>query len=424
MSVDPLYAAETRKITAERKRMGLGRFGTRTGYEGFEGSPEGSKAKKNDQGWDQPRPLESALPPVMAFDSRLLPSSLGDYVLDAADRQQAPPDFAAVAALCGLASIAGNRVRMKPKRFDDWAVPPNLWGAAIGASSTMKTPAIRSALGPVFELQDQLKKAWEAEQRDAAVDADLSELEAKATSKKAASALKSGNREEAKRILAERAADNDTDRPCPRLIVNDATVEKLGELLNHNPRGMLLIRDELPGFLAKMESDEFQSERAFYLEAFNGDGQFTYDRIGRGTIHIENCTLSIIGGVQPSRIVPLVRGAMSGSSDDGLIQSCSWPSGLTPSANGNGLTAAPTRLLANCTSALSAPCTNSQSGSPPRLSLASRTKLRSSSGKSSGALQGMDDRAANVGEVRAVSAGAREPHAQDAQDDSVARPTL
>ena len=77
-----------------------------------------------------------------------------------------------------------------------------------------------------------------------------------------------------------------------------------------------------------MESEEFQSERAFYLEAFNGDGQFTYDRIGRGTVHIENCTLSIVGGVQPSRIAPLVRGAMSGSSDDGLIQRlqlATWP---------------------------------------------------------------------------------------------------
>jgi hypothetical protein len=77
-----------------------------------------------------------------------------------------------------------------------------------------------------------------------------------------------------------------------------------------------------------MESEEFQSDRAFYLEAYNGDGQFTYDRIGRGTVHIENCTLSIIGGVQPSRIAPLVRGAMSGSSDDGLVQRLQlavWP---------------------------------------------------------------------------------------------------
>ena len=75
----------------------------------------------------------------MAFDPRLLPSALGDYVLDVADRQQAPPDFAAVSALVGLASIAGNRVRMKPKQFDDREVTPTLRATAIGAPSmTMK----------------------------------------------------------------------------------------------------------------------------------------------------------------------------------------------------------------------------------------------------------------------------------------------
>lgn len=110
--------------------------------------------------------------------------------------------------------------------------------------------------------------------------------------------------------------------------MNDATVEKLGELLNENPRGLLLVRDELPGFLSQMESEEYASDRAFYLEAFNGSGQFTYDRIGRGTVHIANCTVSIIGGVQPSRIAPIVRGAITGTSNDGLIQRLQltvWP---------------------------------------------------------------------------------------------------
>jgi hypothetical protein len=69
-------------------------------------------------------------------------------------------------------------------------------------------------------------------------------------------------------------------------------------------------------------------DQRIYLEAFNGNGRFTYDRIGRGTAHIENCTVSIIGGVQPSRIAPIVRGAISGASNDGLIQRLQmtvWP---------------------------------------------------------------------------------------------------
>jgi Protein of unknown function (DUF3987) len=307
-------------------------FGPEGGFGGFGATRRGHNAKISSPEWEEPKPIEASLPAVAAFDPNLLPSAIGDYVLDVADRQQSPPDFAAVAALCGLAALAGNRVRIKPKQFDDWEVVPNLWGALIGAPSSMKTPAMRSALGPLWNLQDQLRKDWEAAQHDFDVEAEMAALDAKTASKKAATALRHGDRGEAKRILSESAPDTTAAVPCPRLIVNDATVEKLGELLNQNPRGLLLIRDELPGWLAKLESDDHQSERAFYLEAYNGDGQFTYDRILRGTVHIENCTISIIGGVQPSRIVPLVRGAISGTSDDGLIQRLQlavWPDDIS-----------------------------------------------------------------------------------------------
>ena len=70
-----------------------------------------------------------------------------------------------------------------------------------------------------------------------------------------------------------------------------------------------------------MDREEYQSERAFYLEAFNGDGSFTFDRIGRGTVHIPCCTLSMIGGIQPSRISSLVaEAAYRRHGSDGLLQ--------------------------------------------------------------------------------------------------------
>ena len=34
---------------------------------------------------------------------------------------------------------------------------------------------------------------------------------------------------------------------------NDTTVEKLGELLNHHPNGLVLFRDELSGWLHTMD---------------------------------------------------------------------------------------------------------------------------------------------------------------------------
>lgn len=121
------------------------------------------------------------------------------------------------------------------------------------------------------------------------------------------------------------------DIPPPvlrRFIVNDATVEKLGELLNENPNGLMLERDELGGWLSLMQTEDGALARAFYLECFDGTNSYTYDRIGRGTIVIESCCLSLIGCIQPSRIAPLVRGAVSGEMDDGLVQRLQlavWP---------------------------------------------------------------------------------------------------
>ena len=280
-------------------------------------------------GWEPPIPIVSSLPPVEAFVPEMLPEALRAYALDVAERQQSVPDFVAVTALCGIAAIIGNRIRIAPKQNDDWIEVPNLWGAIIGPPSAMKSPAMQSALGPVYALQDEMREAWQAAQDEADINEALTGLDAKEAKKKAGKALKDGDREAARAILAEVSEDEDKP-PCQRIVVNDATVEKLGELLNENPRGLLLIRDELPGFLARMESEEFASERAFYLEAFNGAGRFTYDRIGRGTVHIANCTLSIIGGVQPSRIAPIVRGAITGIANDGLIQRLQlavWPDG-------------------------------------------------------------------------------------------------
>ncbi|WP_375688044.1 DUF3987 domain-containing protein, partial [Bartonella sp. AC62GZZY] len=53
---------------------------------------------------------------------------------------------------------------------------------------------------------------------------------------------------------------------------------------------------------------------------FNGNQSHTYDRIGRGTIHIPNATLSIIGGIQPTRLIPLIKAMHRGINDDGLLQ--------------------------------------------------------------------------------------------------------
>ena len=63
-------------------------------------------------------------------------------------------------------------------------------------------------------------------------------------------------------------------------MVNDATVEKLGELLEVNPWGTLSYRDEIHGLLCSMDKQGQEGARGFYLTGYDGNQGHAVDRIG------------------------------------------------------------------------------------------------------------------------------------------------
>ncbi|WP_246744232.1 DUF3987 domain-containing protein, partial [Bartonella grahamii] len=86
----------------------------------------------------------------------------------------------------------------------------------------------------------------------------LETLDKSEKQKQADKAIQKGDLETARALLSE-TLSKDNDYDVSRFIVNDVTVEKLGELLKENPRGLLMVRDELAGFLANMERKEYQT---------------------------------------------------------------------------------------------------------------------------------------------------------------------
>lgn len=277
-----------------------------------------------------PEPLPDGLPPVPAFDPELLTKPLRARVQDIADRMQCPPDYVAAAMLVMLSGLIGRRVGIQPKERDDWTVVPNLWGAIVGGPGVLKTPALNEALKPIRLLQAKAAKFHEQEMADFKAARMLRDESEKVAKDAIRRLLKEG-----KTALAEQKArdvhDTEDDEPSERrYVVNDSTVEKLGEILNENQSGLLLYRDELAGFFRNLEKQGREGDRAFYLEAWNGDGHFTYDRIGRGTLHIHGCCLAILGSIQPGPLGDIVRRTV-GAGDDGLLQRFQltvWPDQL------------------------------------------------------------------------------------------------
>ena len=271
--------------------------------------------------WPAPQPLPSNLPPVYPFEMDLLPETLCPWVRDVAERMQCAPDIVAITLMVTAGSVLGRKIAVRPKQHDDWQEVPNLWAMVIGRPGLLKTPAIAQGLVPLNHLDSVVTRKYETEITVHRVDAMLAAERVRLSKGKVAEAIKQGH-EAAARLEAENAINDEPKSPNRRRYkVNDPTVEKLAELLRENPNGLLLHRDELMGFLKSMDKEGREDSRAFFLESWNGTGDFTSDRIGRGTIRVEALIISILGAIQPGPLSSYLRQAVrSGVGDDGLVQ--------------------------------------------------------------------------------------------------------
>jgi Protein of unknown function (DUF3987)/Transglycosylase SLT domain len=92
-------------------------------------------------------------------------------------------------------------------------------------------------------------------------------------------------------------------------------------ILGENPNGILVFRDELISLLLDLDKEEKCNARSFFMSAWNGDSGYTFDRIIRGTCHIEHACLSLMGAATPSRISRYIANVeKTGMGGDGLIQ--------------------------------------------------------------------------------------------------------
>jgi hypothetical protein len=278
-------------------------------------TPNSTPHSTSSSDWPEPQKLPNELPSVPAMVPALIPESFRPWLCDIAERMQCPLDFPVIGAITTAGSLIGRQLAIRPKKQDDWTVIPNLWGGVVGRPGIMKTPALDEAKKPLQRLEMDTVEEHKKQKQVHEVKLMVLKAKKEEIQKQIKEAIASGASTEGFEI------PEDEELILHRYMVNDSTVEKLGVLLNQNPNGLLLFRDELTGWLRTLDREGHENDRAFYLESWNGNGSYTYDRIGRGTLRVEAACVSILGGIQPGPLSDYLESTLKGGSGaDGLLQ--------------------------------------------------------------------------------------------------------
>lgn len=273
--------------------------------------------------WAEPLSIKHKLLEVEPVSPEMIPVPMQEFITDVAYRMQCPPDFVLIPTLVLISSLIGSGCGVMPKLYDTWTVVPNLWGGIVGDPSTLKSPSLKEALGLLVALDKKAREDYEDALAKHQIDKEWVTLQQEAIKsdfKKKAKTTKLTQIEEGQ--FKSQLLDIAISEPpyCKRYIANDTTIEKIHELLSRNPRGILLNRDELVGLLESWEKEGRETDRAFYLESWNGYGSYTVDRIGRGTLYVDNLCISILGSTQPDKLLGYLNKNIQGLGNDGLLQ--------------------------------------------------------------------------------------------------------
>lgn len=240
------------------------------------------------------------------FPTDALPNALRGWVEAESHATQTPADLAGLLALAVCSACLARRVVVEPR--PGWREPVNLFVAVLLEPGNRKSAVFTDAITPLRELEAELIEAARPVVARAQSERRQDEARLQKLEKQAAVKGDAESRHEAGNLAVELAAQ--PEPVLPRLIVDDATAEKLGMMLaeqggriaSMSPEGGVF--DLMAGLYSKNGAPQF----GVYLMGHSGDDLVT-DRVGRKSVRVERPALTCAYAMQPAVIAGLAEKA-------------------------------------------------------------------------------------------------------------------
>ncbi len=273
--------------------------------------PANDSLKLKEPEWGEPdMSVLNPRPKPPEFPTQLFGPFWAKWISSQAESKSAPADYVGATLLVSASTAIGNARRVSP--WEGWTEPPHLWAALVGNPSSGKSPA----MDPVMDMIRKVE-ADEAEgHADALRQYEADVIAANYVRDQWEKDVKTAAKEGYPTPLKPEAAMEPIKPHRPRLRVSDATPESLMSLLSQLPKGVLMTRDELAGWIGSFNryAGGDGGDRAFWLEAWGGRS-YTVDRVKNGqAIIIPHLSIGVLGGIQPDKLAT----ALLKGDDDGL----------------------------------------------------------------------------------------------------------
>ncbi|MCH8998095.1 MAG: DUF3987 domain-containing protein [Proteobacteria bacterium] len=182
----------------------------------------------------------------------MLPEPFRSFVDVGARAIGCDPVYIVLPGLAALGAAIGTTRRIRLKV--GWSEFPIVWAVSIGESGTLKSPAQDLVLEPIYQRQREM--------------------------------LDQGQ----------------------RIICGDTTVEAVAALLEDNPRGLLLARDEFNGWIGSFDRyARGDGDVSHWLEAHGGRPMVVDRKTGdQRTIYVPCAAVSVTGPIQPRTLARAV----------------------------------------------------------------------------------------------------------------------